>query len=58
MKIGVLSFAHHHAEAYIQILHDLSGVELAGVADEDAERGQRFADQYAARATIPPMWTW
>jgi len=49
MKIGVLSFAHHHAEAYIRNLHELSGVELAGVADEDAERGQRFADQYAAR---------
>ena len=49
MKIGVLSFAHHHAEAYIQNLHDLSGVELAGVADEDVERGRHFADQYAAR---------
>jgi predicted dehydrogenase len=49
MKIGVLSFAHHHAEAYIHNLRLLPEVELFGVADEDAARGQRFADDFAAR---------
>jgi hypothetical protein len=32
MKIGILSFAHHHAEAYIHNLRLLPGVELVGVA--------------------------
>ena len=36
MKIGILSFAHHHAEAYIHNLRNIPGVELIGVADEDA----------------------
>lgn len=48
MKIGILSFAHHHAEAYIQNLRSVPQVDLLGVADEDAERGQRLAHQYEA----------
>ena len=47
MKFGILSFAHHHAEAYIQNLRLLPGVELIGVADEDAARGQQFAQAFA-----------
>lgn len=47
MKIGILSFAHHHGEAYIHHLRSLEGVELIGVADEDAERGQRYAHDHA-----------
>ena len=49
MKIGILSFAHHHAEAYIHNLRSLPGVELLGVADEDAARGRRFAEAFATR---------
>jgi predicted dehydrogenase len=49
MKIGILSFAHHHAEAYIANLRALPDVELMGVADEDAGRAQRFAQMYDAR---------
>lgn len=44
MKIGILSFAHHHAESYIANLREIPGVELIGVADEDAGRGRRFAE--------------
>ena len=47
MIFGILSFAHHHAEAYIQNLRALPGVELIGVADEDSARGQRFAGAFA-----------
>jgi predicted dehydrogenase len=46
MKIGIMSFAHHHAEAYIGNLRSIPGVELIGVADLDAERGERFARLY------------
>jgi predicted dehydrogenase len=43
MKIGILSFAHHHADAYIANLRAIPGVEVCGVADEDAPRGRQYA---------------
>ena len=46
MKIGILSFAHHHAEAYIANLRAIPDVDLIGVADIDAGRGERFAQAY------------
>ena len=62
MKIGIMSFAHHHAEAYIHNVRNVPGVELMGVADEDATRGQHFAqafntryfDSYEALLNAPP----
>ncbi len=48
MKIGILSFAHLHAEAYIQNLRAIPGVEMIGLADEDLQRGERFATQFGA----------
>ena len=48
MKIGILSFAHHHGEAYIANLRGMDGVELLGVADDDPMRGQRIASQCQA----------
>jgi predicted dehydrogenase len=49
MKIGMISFAHHHGEAYIQNLRAIAQLELVGVADEDASRGERMANQYGTR---------
>lgn len=49
MKIGILSFAHLHAEAYIQNLRALPDVELLGIADDDTARGEHFAQQFHAR---------
>ncbi|MCG3142645.1 MAG: Myo-inositol 2-dehydrogenase [Anaerolineae bacterium] len=49
MKIGILSFAHLHAEAYIQNVRAMPGVELLGIADDDAARGQHFAQTFGAR---------
>jgi len=43
IKIGILSFAHHHGEAYISNLRRMEGVQLLGVADDDAMRGQTIA---------------
>jgi predicted dehydrogenase len=48
MKIGILSFAHHHAEAYIANLRAIPGVVVSGVADQDPQRGQHFAQEYGA----------
>lgn len=48
-KIGILSFAHLHAEGYIQNLRDIPGVELIGLADDDRQRGEQFARHFNAR---------
>ena len=49
IKIGILSFAHHHGEAYILNLRRMDDVELLGVADDDTQRGQQIAHQNEAR---------
>ncbi len=46
MKIGILSFAHLHAEAYIHNLRAMPGVEFIGFADDDLVRGEHFARLY------------
>ena len=42
MKIGIMSFAHLHAEAYIGNLRSIPGVEMIGLADEDKNRGEKY----------------
>src|SRR5574338_484511 len=49
IRIGILSFAHHHGEAYIANLRRMDDVELAGVTDDDPMRGQTIAAQNNAR---------
>jgi predicted dehydrogenase len=49
IKLGILSFAHHHGEAYISNLRHIEGVELLGVADDDPLRGEKIANQNQAR---------
>lgn len=48
MKIGIMSFAHLHAEAYINNLRSIPGVEMIGIADEDAKRGRKYAHEFDA----------
>lgn len=43
IRVGIMSFAHLHAEAYVQNLRANSQVQLIGFADDDAERGARFS---------------
>ena len=52
MRIGILSFAHLHAEGYVQNLRRISGVEVIGFSDTDPERGRRFSQAYGLR------WFW
>ena len=49
MKIGILSFAHLHAESYAHALNVMPGVEFMGIADDDAARGKSFARDYETR---------
>ena len=46
MKIGILSFAHFHAETYAALLAEMNGVELVGLSDDDVERGVAAARQH------------
>ncbi len=48
MKIGIMSFAHLHAEAYIHNLRAIPGVEMIGIADDNIKRGQQYAQQFDA----------
>jgi predicted dehydrogenase len=49
MRIGILSFAHHHAESYIHQLRAIPGAELTGLADDDLERGRSYAETHGTR---------
>ncbi len=49
MRLGILSFAHLHAENYLGALLTLPDIEVIGIADENMERGQHFAKQFGVR---------
>jgi predicted dehydrogenase len=49
MRLGIMSFAHLHAEAYVSKIRNAPGVEFVGFSDTDAERGKHFAEVFDAR---------
>jgi predicted dehydrogenase len=49
VKIGIMSFAHLHADSYAHCLRQL-GAEFIGVADHDPERAGSKAQQFGVRA--------
>ncbi|MEH7387529.1 Gfo/Idh/MocA family oxidoreductase, partial [Bacillus sp. JJ1521] len=48
MKIGIISFAHMHATSYASVIKEMEGVTLAGIADENEERGMKYSQLYDA----------
>lgn len=46
LRVGIMSFAHLHAEGYIGNLRGAEGVEYIGMADHDTERGKHYAEQF------------
>ncbi|AZN42592.1 Gfo/Idh/MocA family protein [Paenibacillus albus] len=46
MRIGIISFAHMHAWSYAHAIKRHPNAELVGIADDDAERGKRMADEF------------
>jgi predicted dehydrogenase len=46
MRVGIMSFAHLHAESYLSILRRMQEVTVIGVADDNLERGRYFAEQF------------
>jgi predicted dehydrogenase len=49
MRIGILSFAHLHAEGYLSLLQTMPDVTVIGIADENPQRGRYFADLFKVR---------
>ena len=46
MRVGILSFAHVHADGYLEILRDLDGVDLIGFSDDDPVRAAGVSERY------------
>ncbi|MBP1917504.1 Gfo/Idh/MocA family protein [Lederbergia galactosidilytica] len=46
LKVGIISFAHGHGFSYANALEEIENVVIAGVADDDSERGRKAATQY------------
>ena len=49
MRIGILSFAHLHAEGYQANLKNIPGVELVGFSHQNMDEGRSFAERYGLR---------
>ncbi|MBN1917352.1 MAG: Gfo/Idh/MocA family oxidoreductase, partial [Verrucomicrobia bacterium] len=47
MRIGILSFAHMHAESYAACIRQTPGAELAGIFDRDKTRGRMMAQRFS-----------
>lgn len=47
IALGIISFAHGHAHSYAKCIDEIAEAHLAGVYDDDINRGQRAARQYA-----------
>lgn len=46
MKIGIISFAHMHANSYASVIKDMESVTLAGIADDNEERGKKSSELF------------
>ena len=46
VRVGLLSAAHVHADAYVAALHEHEDATLVGVADPDADRGRETAGRH------------
>jgi predicted dehydrogenase len=49
MRIGILSFAHLHAEGYQANLKTIPEVDLVGFSHENRDEGRSFAERYGLR---------
>jgi predicted dehydrogenase len=49
IRIGILSFAHYHANFWAEVFRDSPLAELVGIWDDDGDRGQASAKHYCTR---------
>lgn len=50
VKVGIMSFAHLHADSYAHCLKTNPIAEFVGIADHDRQRAQAKAEQYGVKA--------
>ncbi|CEK18876.1 predicted dehydrogenase [Chthonomonas calidirosea] len=50
VRIGIMSFAHLHADSYAHCIVSRPDTELVGIADHDPERARRKAEQFQTQA--------
>jgi predicted dehydrogenase len=53
LRVGMISFAHVHAEFRSKALREISGVEIVAIADDDVSRGQAAAATHHVQAFYP-----
>ncbi|MGB1286316.1 MAG: Gfo/Idh/MocA family protein, partial [Aggregatilineales bacterium] len=46
LRVGIFSFAHLHAEGYIQNLRTMPHIEYIGFADDDADRREKYGTMF------------
>jgi UDP-N-acetylglucosamine 3-dehydrogenase len=46
MRVGIMSFAHVHADGFLQLLRSLPDTEFVGFSDTDEARGKKFSELY------------
>ncbi|MCM3667010.1 Gfo/Idh/MocA family oxidoreductase [Mesobacillus subterraneus] len=46
MKLAIISFAHMHAFSYAKAIQSYPGAKLAGIYDDDPNRGERAAEDF------------
>ncbi len=54
IRLGLMSFAHVHAEAYVENIRGIADTQLVGAADDDRARGE----QCAAKLGVQPFPTY
>jgi predicted dehydrogenase len=50
IRLGLMSFAHVHAEAYVENVRGIGDAQIVGAADDDRTRGEHFAAKLGVRA--------
>ncbi|NOU96918.1 gfo/Idh/MocA family oxidoreductase [Paenibacillus sp. LMG 31456] len=46
LKIGMISFAHSHADTYLKILLSMPGVIVSAIADDNKARVEKYVDEH------------
>jgi predicted dehydrogenase len=49
VRIGMMSFAHIHAQSYADCVSRIEGAELVGISDDNSERGKAMAVRFDTR---------
>ncbi len=52
IRIAMLSFAHYHANFWVEAFQSLPDVEIAAIWDDNVARGQEAADRFKVRFEI------